>query len=143
LGPAFQTTRADVASALKNSGDVAAGRRRFWGRKFLVAAQVAVSFVLLTTATFMFVSFRRDLINGPGFRTEHLLMMTFDTSLVHYSDDQIRQFFKQLVDRSRSLTGVQSVALSSFMPFTVEAEGIGLVPEGYQLPPGKQNIHAM
>ena len=44
LGPALQTTRADVASALKNSGDVAAGRRRFWGRNFLVVTQVAVSF---------------------------------------------------------------------------------------------------
>jgi macrolide transport system ATP-binding/permease protein len=140
LGPALQTTRTDVASALKNSGDALAGRRRFWGRNFLVVAQVAVSFVLLTVATFMYVGFRRSLLIGPGFRTDHLLMMTFNTSLVHYTDDQTRQFFKQLVDRSRAVLGVQSVALSSFMPFTVEAEGIGLVPEGYQLPPGKQNV---
>ena len=143
LGPALQTTRTDMASALKNSGGLAAGRRRFWGRNFLVSAQVALSFVLLTVATFTYIGFRRDLVNGPGFRTDHLLMMTFDTSLVHYADDQTSQFFKQLVDRSRSVTGVNSAALASFMPMTVEAEGIGLLPEGYQLPPGKQNIPAM
>jgi predicted permease len=143
LGPALQTTRADLAGALKNSDNAAVGRRRFWGRNLLVVAQVAVSFTLLTVATFMYVGFRRDLVSGPGFRTDHLLMMTFDTSLVHYTDDQTRQFFKQLVDRSRSVPGVQSAALSSFMPFTVEAEGIGLVPEGYQLPPGKQHVQAM
>jgi predicted permease len=143
LGPALQTTRTDVASALKNSGGLAAGRRRFWGRNFLVGAQVAVSFVLLTVATFMYVGFRRDLLSGPGFRTDHLLMMTFDTSLVNYTDDQTRQFFKQLLDRSRSVSGVKSAALGSFMPLTVEAQGIGLVPEGYQLPPGKQNVQVM
>jgi macrolide transport system ATP-binding/permease protein len=143
LGPALQTTRTDVASALKNSGDLGAGRRRFWGRNFLVVAQVAVSFVLLTVATFMYVGIRRSLVIGPGFRTDHLLMMTFDTSLVHYSDDQTHQFFKQLVDRSRFVPGVQSAALSSFMPFTVEAQGIGLVPEGYQLPPAKQSLQVM
>jgi predicted permease len=143
LGPALQTTRTDLAGALKNSADAAVGRRRFWGRNLLVVAQVAVSFTLLTVATFMYVGFRRDLVSGPGFRTDHLLMMTFDTSLVHYTGDQTRQFFKQLMDRSRSVPGVQSAALSSFMPFTVEAEGIGLVPEGYQLPPGKQHVQAM
>jgi predicted permease len=143
LGPALQTTRTDLAGALKNSDNAALGRRRFWGRNLLVVAQVAVSFTLLTVATFMYVGFRRDLVSGPGFRTDHLLMMTFDTGLVHYSDDQTRQFFKQVVDRSRSVPGVQSAALSSFMPFTVEAEGIGLAPEGYQLPPGKQNVQVM
>ena len=143
LGPALQTTRTDVANALKNSGDVAAGRRRLWGRNFLVSAQVAISFVLLTMATFMYVGFRRQVVSGPGFRTEHLLMMTFDTSLLHYTGDQTRQFYKQLLDRSQSVTGVKSAALSSFMPLTVEAEGFGLVPEGYQLPSGKQNVQAM
>jgi macrolide transport system ATP-binding/permease protein len=143
LGPALQTTRTDVAGALKNSGEVPAGRRSFWGRSLLVVAQVAISFTLLTVATFIYVGFRRDLVSGPGFRTDHLLMMTFDTGLVHYSNDQTKQFYKQLMDRSRSVSGVNSAALSSFMPFTVEAEGMGLVPEGYQLPPGKQNIQVI
>ena len=143
LGPALQTTRSDLASALKNSGDAAVGRRRVWGRNFLVSSQVAISFVLLTVATFMYVGFRRDLISGPGFRTDHLLMMTFDTSLGNYTDDQTRQFFKQLLERSRSLAGVNSAALSSFVPLTVEAEGMGVVPDGYQLPAGKQFVQVM
>ncbi len=143
LGPALQTTRTDLTGALKNSDAAPVGRRRLWGRNFLVSSQVAISFVLLAVATFMYVGFRRDLVSGPGFRTDHLLMMTFDTSLVHYSNDQTKQFFKQLLDRSRSVTGVNSAALSSFMPLTVEAEGTGLVPEGYELPRAKQNIQAM
>jgi predicted permease len=143
LGPALQTTRTDLAGALKTSDAAAVGRRRLWGRNFLVSSQVAISFVLLTVATFMYVGFRRDLVSGPGFRTDHLLMMTFDTGLVHYSNDQTEQFFKQLIDRSRSVTGVNSAALSSFMPLTVEAEGTGLVPEGFELPRGKPNVQVI
>jgi predicted permease len=69
--------------------------------------------------------------------------MTFDTSLGNYTDDQTRQFFKQLLERSRSLAGVNSAALSSFVPLTVEAEGMGVVPDGYQLPAGKQFVQVM
>jgi predicted permease len=142
LGPARQTTRTDVSNSLKDTGDVSAGRR-LQGRNILVVAQVAISFMLLTVGTFMYVGFRRDLLKGPGFRTNHLLMMTFDTGLAHYSDEQTSQFFKQLLERSRSVNGVKSAALASFMPLTVNAEGVGLVPEGYQLPPDKQNVQVM
>jgi predicted permease len=143
LVPAFQTTRADLVTALKDSGAAAPGRRRQWGRNLLVVSQVAVSLVLITISVFMYANFRRNLPIGPGFRTDHLLIMGFDPSLLHYNAEQTRQFFKQLVERSRAVPGVKSVALASFLPLTVEAEGLDVLPEGFQPPAGRNSLQVM
>ena len=139
LIPALQTTRVDLASAMKTGDAAASGRRRLWGRGFLVGCQVAVSLVLLTISAFMYHGFRRELASNQGFRKDHLLMMSFDPSLVHYSEAQTQQFYKQLVERSRSAPGVRAVALASSVPMSPEADAAEVVPEGYQFPPGKDN----
>jgi hypothetical protein len=51
LGPAIQTTRVDLAGALKSSDQAVRGRRRLRARPALVAIQVALSLVLLTIST--------------------------------------------------------------------------------------------
>ena len=75
LIPALQTSRADLATAMKTGDSSTAGRPRVWGRSFLVASQVAASLVLLTVSAFMYRGFHRALAAGQGFRTDHLLMM--------------------------------------------------------------------
>ena len=82
LVPAIQATRTDLTAVMKAADSVAPGRRRRWGRAVLVAAQVAISVVLLVVAMFMYRGFGEQLANGPGYRTDHLLMMSFDTTLL-------------------------------------------------------------
>src|SRR5204863_9214189 len=53
LVPAIQATRTDLTAVMKASDSVAEGRRRRWGRAVLVAAQVAVSVVVVVVAMFM------------------------------------------------------------------------------------------
>ena len=60
------------------------GRRRRWGSPLLVGGQVAVSVVLLAVATFVYRDFQQRLGSGPGFRTDHLLSMWFDPSLLQF-----------------------------------------------------------
>src|SRR4029077_17020706 len=84
LAPAIQTSRVELASVMKGTDDVMGGRRS-WGRSLLVTGQVAVSVVLLVIATFTYRGFRQELSSGPGYRIDHLLMMSFDTSLVGYT----------------------------------------------------------
>ncbi len=139
LIPALQTTRVDLASAMKTGDTAASGHKRLWGRGFLVGCQVAVSLVLLTVSAFMYHGFHRELASNQGFRKDHLLMMSFDPSLVHYSEAQTQQFYKQLVLRARSTPGVKAVTLASSIPMSPEQDGVAIVPEGYQFPPGKDN----
>jgi putative ABC transport system permease protein len=139
LIPAMQTTRVDLAKAMKTGDAAASGKGRLWGRRFLVACQVAVSLVLLTISAFMYRGFRYELSSNQGFRKDHLLMMGFDPSLLHYTDAQTDVFYKQLVDRARSVPGVKSVALASSVPMSVEGGAAVVVPEGFQFPQGKDN----
>jgi nitric oxide reductase subunit B len=68
-------------------------------------------------ALFMYRGFRQQLANGPGYRTDHLLMMSFDTSLLHYTDAQSRQFFDQVAERARTVPGVQRVGAGGEIEF--------------------------
>lgn len=140
LSPAIQATRTDLAAVMKAGDSVAPGRRRRWGRSLLVGGQVAVSVVLLVVALFMYHSFERQLASGPGYRTDHLLIMSIDTSLVHYTDAQSTAFFKEVADRARAVPGVTNVALTSSVPMLNEAIGAEtVVPEGFRFAPGKDN----
>jgi len=135
LAPAIQTTRADLASALK-SADAANPRRRLWGRNVLVTAQVAISLVLLTMATFANRAFHQELTHGMGFRADHMVMMSFDPSLAGYDARQARRFYEQLMLRVRALPGVKSAALASVLPLAY-TQFATILPEGFRFPPGQ------
>jgi predicted permease len=140
LSPAIQATRTDLTAVMKAGDSVAPGRRRRWGRAALVLGQVAVSVVLLVVALFMYRGFRHQLANGPGYRTDHLLMMSFDTRLVHYTNAQSEQFFKDVADRARTVPGVTRVAMATSVPMSNDSIGAEtIVPEGFQFPAGKDN----
>ena len=144
LVPAVQATRTDLTAVMKASDSVAPGRRRRWGRALLVCGQVAVSVVLLVVAMFMYRGFGRQLANGPGYRTDHLLMMSFDPTLVRYSQEQSQQFFAQVADRARAVPGVASVTMSTMVPMSNDSIGFeAVVPEGFQFPVGRENTRVL
>ena len=141
LVPAIQATRQDLTAVMKTGDAVSPGRRRRWGRAVLVTGQVAVSVILLVVALFMYRGFGKELANGPGYRTDHLLMMSFDTNLMRYSDAQSQRFFDQVAERARAVTGVTSVSMTSSIPMSNDSIGATpLSPEGYQFPAGKESI---
>jgi putative ABC transport system permease protein len=89
----------------------------------------------------MFRAFQHELGRGAGFRTTHLLMMSFDPRLVHYSETQSQQFFRLLVERARAVPGVKSAALTFCIPLGNDGfDGATIVPEGYQFPKGKEDV---
>jgi predicted permease len=139
LAPAIRSAKTDLVPALK-TGETAAWHRRTLGRNALVIAQVALSLMLLSAATMFVRTLRNVVLGNPGFRTDHLMMMSFDPSLVHYSPEKSRDFFRTLTERARQLPGVKNAALSRMIPFdgsTLTADNIA--PEGYQFPKGKEN----
>lgn len=142
LAPAIQTTRTDVISGLRTAGAETPHRRRLLGRNALVVGQVALSLVLLMVSTFIYRGFQQVLGAGPGFRTDHVLMMSFDPSLLRYNEAQTQQFYRQVVERARSVAGIKSAALASAAPMDPEDLSLGswsVLPEGYQLPKGQDN----
>ena len=139
LTPALQTTRLDLVSSLKAADADSSGRRRLWGRNSIVSGQVALSLILLIVSAVLLQGFHDELQQGPGFRTDHLWLTGFDTTPVHYSEDQSRRFYKDLVDHTRRAPGVRSAALVAGVPL-LGGGSTPVVPEGYTLPNGQQSI---
>jgi predicted permease len=139
LIPALKTTRTDLTGVMK-SRDAVAGRQRLWGRNILVAGQVTLSLLLLTVAAFVYQIFRINLTAPPGFKTDHLVTMTFDTGITGYSETQARRFFERLLERVRSEPGIRSATVASEAPFSNQIDSHAIFPEGYQLPAGQDGV---
>jgi predicted permease len=137
LAPAFRVTRPDLVPALKAADADSGGKRRMWGRNMIVAGQVALSLVLLAVAASLVQGFRGELNGGPGFRTDHLFLATFDTQLVHYSADQTQRFYDDLLRRTRSAPDVRSATLVSQVPMA-GIDNVELVVDGAPLPRGEK-----
>jgi predicted permease len=131
---AFRSTRLALVPALKSQDADASGKRGLWGRNALVVAQIAMSLMLITVAALIYRGFERQVAHGPGYRTSHMLLMSFDPSLVAYKPSQTAQFYRQLLARVRSEAGIQAAALTSAVPLSPEQEDRNVVPEGYELP---------
>jgi len=139
LAPALQSTKTGLVPALKAGGQGIQGRRRTIGRNILVVGQVALSMALLVATGMLVDAVGKTFKFNPGFRTDHLLMMETDTSLVRYTDDQTRAFYRSLRDRASELPGVRSVAMTCYVPFSPNGYGKTVVPEGYQFPKGRDS----
>jgi predicted permease len=141
LGPARQSLNTDLVPGLKTAELVEATRQSASGRNLLVIAQIALSMVLLIATGMLFDGFRKALVLDPGFRTDHLIMMSTDTSLVRYTPVQTHAFYRDLADRARALPGVASAALTSAVPFKVgDWATEAVIPEGYQFPHGQDHV---
>jgi predicted permease len=138
LTPAIATTRVDLIQALKERDATISRGGRLWGRNLIVGGQVALSLVLLLVSAIMVDGFRGQLKQGPGYRIDHLQLMSFDPNLLRYTEAQRELFYKQLLDQVRMTPNVDSAALSSSVPMSpANINMIGVVPEGHTLKRGK------
>ncbi|HUE05476.1 MAG TPA: ABC transporter permease [Bryobacteraceae bacterium] len=140
LAPALQSSHPDLVPALKSGKSDDGKRRRLLGRNTLVIAQVAGALLLLVFATQAYRGASIAISRPAGFRTSHLLMASFDTTLARYTPDQATAFFKPLLERARNLPGVKSAALTQAVPMLPGGDNSRLVPEGVKLPPGTEAI---
>jgi predicted permease len=142
LVPAVQATRADLMSSLKGH-EFGGGKGASRTSRVLVVVQVALSLLLLTSAAGLSKGLEKLTRAQAGFRTGGLLMATFDPTVLRYTPDQVRLFYRRLVDGARAIPGVRSVALASAVPLGNREDPLGLVPEGYNPPSGVRGVSVL
>jgi predicted permease len=141
LVPAWRATRAsDLSQALRHGRASLQRHSRLWGRNGLVAGQVALSLILLTVTVFLHRAFQAEL-DRPGFRTERILLAGFEPGLARYDTPRTELFYTTLKERVHALPGVTAVGMSSVMPLNQDyRDPVFVVPEGFQLPQGTENV---
>jgi predicted permease len=117
LAPALRATRGDLQEVLKEGGATAVGTARHPLRSLLVVSQVAMCVVVLVGGGLFLESLRRMSRLDLGFRTENLVMASLDLGLQRYDDERGRQFLRTLLERTRTLQGVESASVAVSVPF--------------------------
>ncbi|HET6629398.1 MAG TPA: ABC transporter permease [Woeseiaceae bacterium] len=109
------------------------GRQRV--RNLLVVSQLAITFVLLIGAGLMLRSFIKLQQVDPGFSPENVLTMQIDLDWsVYQGDEDRREFFRTLLERTRAIPGVRSAALAGTVPLGGGLPNTGFRIEGRSLP---------
>jgi putative ABC transport system permease protein len=130
--PALQVSGWNLHEALKEGGRGSSdgiGRSRL--RAILVVGEVAVALVLMTGAGLLTKSFVRTLAVNPGFEPKGI--MTFPVTLPasrYAGPDQQMEFYRRLLEQVKNLPGVQSAAITTYLPLSGASRFVFFCPEG-------------
>ena len=137
LAPAIDASKPNLNEALKEGGRSSSGssaRNRL--RSALVIAEVALAVVLVTASGLMFRSFVRLQHVNPGFNPQNVLTLEIELPEAAYrADQQQRVFQQQLLQKVRSIPGVQYASTVDNLPFSGNAFNSSFMIEGRPIPP--------
>jgi len=110
LAPAWSSTRADVAGAMKEEGrTVTSGPAGHAFRRTLVIAELALAMVLLVGAGLLIHSFARLRSVDPGFNPSNVISFFIQLPAARYSEiPKQTSFRRELLARLNSLPGVDA-----------------------------------
>jgi len=118
LAPALHISKPDLNHSLKEGGRGSTASRHIV-RNVLVVAEVAFALMLLIVAGLTMKSFQRLLEINLGFRTENTLTMRLTLPQVKYpQNEQVAAFYRQLIERIKTVPGVESAGAASILPLS-------------------------
>jgi macrolide transport system ATP-binding/permease protein len=137
LVPAMQTSKIDLAGALKaDSAGVVGSRGRAWVRSGLVMMQVSLSFFLLVGAGLLIQSLQKIRTSSPGFSTHGVLFTGVGLVSAAYDAQRAQNFQDQLIDRVKAMPGVESVVFARMTPLSYGSfSSTPIAVDGYDVPP--------
>jgi predicted permease len=125
LAPARHALGGDLAPLL-HGANATADRTRFRLRHALVAAQVALSLMLVVTA-FLFVrTLAAAADTDPGYDVTNVQIVSVDVGLSGFRDQQAVALATRYRERLAAISGVESIAYARMIP--LQGSGFGLGP---------------
>ena len=124
LAPARHALGADLAPML-HGANATADRKRFRLRNSLVAAQVALSLMLVVTALLFLRSLEKAAYTDPGFATANIQIASVDVSISGYREQAAVALADRFLERLRGIAGVESVAHARMIPLQGSGFGLG------------------
>ena len=137
LTPAWQGTRVNLASALKDDSQ-ARGVRRSRLASTLIVGQISICLVLLIASSLCL----RSLFNAQnvklGFKIENRVTTEVNLKDYGYSAEQMKQFNDAFLERVAALPAIESVAIADYLPLDTRYLGITYNVEGREPPPQQE-----
>ncbi|MFI5233420.1 MAG: ADOP family duplicated permease, partial [Gemmatimonadales bacterium] len=137
LVPALRASRVELATTIRASASAVSsgslgqrGSRAPLG-KILIAAQVALSVVMLVGAGMLVRSLRNVQSVDVGLDRDHLLIVDVDINARGYAGDRLQQLARTVRDRISAIPGVEAVTYSENGIFSGTESGTNFELPGY------------
>ena len=130
LAPAWESTRVQVTSTLKNAAQTTTHRRRGLAGKVIVTTQVALSMLLVVGAG-LFVRTLMELEHAKlGFVPDHLLLFTIEPPQAKYPKGANIPLYRQFDERIKAIPGVVSESVIREPLISHNVSSSTFIPEG-------------
>jgi predicted permease len=130
LAPAWRAGRVDPQLAMKAQGRGVADGRLF-ATKLLVVGQVALSLALIACAGLLLASWRNLATIDPGFRRDHVLLVTTDIANTETPSDLRSALFTQALERLRAVPNVLAAGAAQISPVSGSGWNNRVKADGY------------
>lgn len=106
IAPAWMTSHTEPIEALRGANHSLGGSRH-WAQNALVIVQAAVSVVLLSAAAMLGQSLRNMEHHNFGFDTHGRYLVSIDSRISGYRQEQLAPLFREIEGQLRSIPGVR------------------------------------
>ena len=120
VAPARFASATDPNVALKGTEPERRLSRRWAFRDLLVAAQVAICFVLVSACFISVRGLQRALVMPLGFEPRGVALASFELGLAGYDQPHGQLFQRRALEEATHLPGVKSAAYSNSLPLSID-----------------------
>jgi predicted permease len=144
LVPFRQVMRADPWEVIRTGAVRPGSHRHLTLRDILLAAQIAICAVLVTSSLVAVRGLVRSLHGNFGFVPQSVMLVETDLNLAGYTEDRLPQMQQRMLDAAAAIPGVTSVGFTSALPLTLSGGDSGVFAESAtDFRPGNEVADAM
>jgi len=111
--PVRQVMRADPWQTIRTGTAVAGGMRRLSLRDVLLAVQIAICAVLVTSSLVAVRGLARSMHSNFGFQPQNVTLVSTDLQMAGYTGDRMPQMQQRMLDAAAAIPGVTAVGYAS------------------------------
>jgi predicted permease len=119
MAPVRQVMRADPWQVIRTGAAGVDGRRRFAVRDVLLAVQIAICAVLVTSSLVAVRGLARSLHGSFGFVPQNVMLVESDLHMAGYTDERMPQMQRRMLDAAVAIPGVTAVGYVSQLPLSL------------------------
>lgn len=142
LSPALQVVAADPVGALRQASPGAGGGKRR-GHRYLVTAQVALSFALLVSAMTVISATRGVLTRSPGFDPDGLVVASIDLTAEGFTPARGAALYDRLISRLAADPSLRSASFGKTVPPREWSDRVSIFEPGSEPPRQELRDHEM
>jgi putative ABC transport system permease protein len=116
MAPAWRATHVEPQSAMKSAARGVVEATKFGLGKVLVAGQIALSLILVVSASLMVSTFWKLIALDAGFDRDQVLLVSMNLRDGNYPRERWSAVYQEILEHLRATPGLLSASVSSITP---------------------------